>query len=377
MDEGSIEIRSATDDDVAAIVALVADRVGTDDAQEARLVLDDPSFDRSRWTVAVEGGLVVSTMASFALELRIGTVALAGSMIEFVTTDVAYEHRGLVRRQFAVHHAMAAERDELVQFIVGIPYFYRRLGYEYAVPVPGYHTIRTEPTARVPEGFEVRDAIPRDVPAIQALQRATAERVDLEVRVPDRLWRWYLESPVYDVRLAEHDEVVKAAWRSYRTQEERIILDLAATSAAGVEPALSDGDSDDGPLRVLTRPGLSDWLDRYGEHEESRDAFFVRVGDPAALLDALRPELERRLAASQLGSESGEALISFYTSSIRFAYENGWIGAFVPGPPIQAPVSAGGSGVPPDLVAALMVGPQTVEQLDALHPMCCPAHSDH
>ena len=80
-------------------------------------------------------------------------------MMEFVATDEEYEGRGLVRRQFEYHHADVARRGELFQMIVGIPYFYRQFGYEYALPVPGWRTIAPGDVPVVSEQWTTREAV--------------------------------------------------------------------------------------------------------------------------------------------------------------------------------------------------------------------------
>jgi predicted N-acetyltransferase YhbS len=362
-----IEIRSVTDADVEGVVAVVTAAIGEEDGAEAAIVLGDPSYDVRRWTVAVDGGRVVSTVASLPAEVVVGSTELAGTAIEFVATDEGYRHQGLVRRQLDEHHWMAAQVGELIQFIVGISYFYRPLGYEYAVAMPGYHEVPQTATPPMPAGWRARPAATRDVAAIRALQRITTTPAHLQVHAPEQAWRWYLESPAYDVRVAERNGEVAAAWRVYDHEGEPIVVDLAADEAAGVAAALADtrfGET----VYVLRRHGINRWLAPYGSAEPTTQAYYVRIGDPVAFLTALQPELERRLASSELAASTGEALLSLYASSIRFGYEAGSIGPFVPGPGVPAPVAAGGSGVPPDLFASLTLGPLSIGELDGRHP---------
>ena len=110
----------------------------------------------SRWTVATAGDRIVSTMASFAAEAVVGAAEIPATMIEFVATAREHEAQGLVKRQLETHHRLAAERGEPVQVIVGIPYYYRRFGYELAVPMPGYRTIPNVEVPFLPREWTVR-----------------------------------------------------------------------------------------------------------------------------------------------------------------------------------------------------------------------------
>lgn len=108
----------------------------------------------------------------------------------------------------------------------------------------------------------------------------------------------------------------------------------------------------DGTVRVSHRPhvpGLADFLDT----PERREWYYVRIPDPVTLFDALAPELLRRLHA--MGRETGEALISFYRSHLRLNWNSDRM-QVIGGGPLQAPVSAGGSGVPLDAMGALLFG---------------------
>ena len=80
----------------------------------------------------------------------------------------------------------------------------------------------------------------------------------------------------------------------------------------------------------------------------------MRVPDPAALLDALRPELLAQTRAH--GLKQGEALISFYRSHVRLSWDETKMGLAVESAPLQAPVSAGGSGIPLQSLASLVFG---------------------
>jgi len=74
------------------------------------------------------------------------------------------------------------------------------------------------------------------------------------------------------------------------------------------------------------------------------------------LLDALRPVLSARLTGDADIPATGTALISLYDSSLTFPWAHGEVGPIATGGVLQAPVSAGGSGVPPDAFARLVLG---------------------
>lgn len=366
----AMTIRTVTDADVPGVVALIADRIGEEDAPEAQLVFDDPGYDRTRWTVALDGDRVVSTMGTYPMRSTFGTVALPAALIEFVATAIGYEGRGLVRRQFDYHHADLERRGELLQAMVGITYFYRRLGYEYALPVAPWQQIPPDELPPMPEGWSVRVAAEPDRETLLDLQLPIQDSVDFSIGFSGQMWDFVLRSPVYDTLLAESDGVAQACGRIYVDGEDPVVLDLAGGSKEGVL-ALLAGVATRNPgrvLTILTRPGVSRHLEDLGSRATHGEAYYARIGDPVRWLNAVRPELSRRLRDSPLAGERGEGLISRYTSSIRFTFADGEVGEFVRGPREQAPISKGGSGVPPDLVTSLLVGPLGFAGLAERHP---------
>ncbi len=351
------EIRSATDGDIPGIVALVAARLGDDDAAEAEMVLRDPAFGRKRWLVAVDEDKVLSTSALFAGEVRHGPARIGAAHLEFVATDAEAEGRGLVRRQLDVHHERAPQRGEHIIAVVGIRYFYRRFGYEYAVPTPD--VIEVDASA-FPHSARVREATTGDIDSIIELHDRSLAASDTAVVAARNMRRWIIQSPAYRTFLLEEAGQPLAATRLYWDEDESIFLDTYAPDAAtlrellGGAAALAPADA-----HLLShRPCLTaDVLDGLGMRRPDPDGYYLRAGDRVHILNALRPSLEQRLQQSELAETAGTGLISLFVSSLEFDYRRGRIGPVRPGPPVPYPVSAGGSGVPPDLFATLLFGP--------------------
>ena len=366
----AITVRGCTDADVAGVVALIEDRIGAEDAPEAQLVLDDSGYDRGRWSVAVDGNRVVSTMGTYPMLSRVGICELPAAIVEFVATDREYEGRGLVRRQFDYHHADLAQRGELFQVMVGITYFYRKLGYEYALPVAPWQTVLADQVPPMPEGWSVRRAADVDRAVILDLQQPVRQAADFSVSFSPLMWSFLLRSPVYTTLLAEKDGEVEACGRIYLDDEDPFVMDLAGASREALLAILAAvGSRNPGrDVTVLTRPQADPNLDDLGSLEQAGEAYYARIGEPVRWLNAVRPELGRRLQASSLSDAVGEGLISTYESSVRFSYCKGVVGEFRTGPGEPAPISKGGSGVPPDLMVALLVGPLGFSGLAERHP---------
>ncbi|MFB7170996.1 GNAT family N-acetyltransferase [Streptomyces sp. NPDC056254] len=158
---GGLVLRPARPTDLDQIGALLTARGEPDDAVDHRLVVTDPDAGLSACTVVVDGDRVVSTATLLDEELCIGGIRLPAGQVELVATDAEYEGRGLVRALMDWAHARSAARGHLVQAMIGIPYFYRLFGYEYAIDI----------TAGAGRGHPAARRRVRDAPAYRAAFR--------------------------------------------------------------------------------------------------------------------------------------------------------------------------------------------------------------
>ena len=361
-----IEVRVAGPADRDGIVALVADRIGAEDGPEAAITLDDPRFGPEGWMVAVAGDEVVSTLGLFPAATHIGSVTVQSAVIEFVATAKEFEGRGLVRRQMTLAHEISSARGDLVQWMVGIPYFYRRFGYEYAVPSPPSIELDGPVTATA-QDLTFREAEQADVHTIVALQSHMAASATVFAEHDPLLWSWLIDSPVYRVVLAERAQQPVAMLRVYEDDDDRYLFDVTASDPDTFGALIEHSRGLSGTTTLVLRPGLQELAARLGEQESDGYAYYVRTPDPGNLLEALSPELNRRLDEAGIDVPDGQLLLSMYANSLRIPIENGALGSPAPGGTVQAPVSQGGSGIPPDLVGHLILGPLGAVELEKRH----------
>ncbi|WP_249522206.1 GNAT family N-acetyltransferase, partial [Modestobacter marinus] len=150
------------------------------DALDQRLVVEDPDTGWEATAVVLDGDRVVSTATLLAESVRLEDVVLPAGQVELVATDRAYEGRGLVRALMGWAHERSAARGDLVQVMIGIPYFYRLFGYEYAIDVPPARPLAGAP-APVPR---LRPATPADLPALARWQEAAQAGADVAMPPP-------------------------------------------------------------------------------------------------------------------------------------------------------------------------------------------------
>ena len=360
----TIEIRASRGDtgEVEQIVALQCARNGDDCEAPVRELLERPGVGPRRFAVAVDGERVVSSLCLIPENMRLGGVAFGAGQIEYVATDVDYERRGLVRALIDLAHRWSAEDGRLVEVIAGIRYFYRRFGYEYAVPFPRVWLVG-DSAARMPEGWSTRRATVHDAGSILDLQGRALAGIALAVLPGDLAW--------WQRRLASD---IGAPWwvaadgsgavRGAATVgggppgvDGVAMLGAAAVeSAAALDALLTVAHGADGRPAVQQRPSVDPLLTARAELHPREYSLYVRVGNPVALLDQLRPALGARLGSSPFAGERGELLVSLYERSILLTYEAGVVASVAAAAGEQDPDGRGGIGVPPDLVATLLFG---------------------
>jgi predicted N-acetyltransferase YhbS len=365
-------LRTARPADREQIAALLTDRGDAADAVDHRLIVEDPDAGWECCAVVVDGDRVVSTTTLLDETLILAGVAIPAGQVELVATDRRYEGRGLARALMGWAHERSAALGHLVQVLIGIPYFYRRFGYQYAIPLPPTRRVLGVPPPC--DGYAVRPAGPSDLAAMAALQDAVQQAYDVRMPHSPACWRWLVARQGSGQLLVERDGIPVATARITPPDEDEVMLgDVAATEPAAAHALVQYSQKLCGgrEFAVKERPGslAGEALEPFlAPRSPQAEAYYVRVSDPVAVLDRLRPVLSARLGPSGLAPGDGEILLSFFGSHVRLPYRDGTVVGIRAGGPMQAPGSAGGAGIAPDLVGALLFGPHGIAGLAERHP---------
>ncbi|MGW6618032.1 GNAT family N-acetyltransferase [Streptomyces erythrochromogenes] len=367
-----LTLRQAGPADLDQIGALLSARGEPDDAIDHRLVVTDPDAGLPACAVVVDGDRVVSTATLLDEEVHIGGVRLPAGQVELVATDSEYEGRGLVRALMHWAHERSAARGHLVQAMIGIPYFYRLFGYEYAIDIPQALNVNSFPPG---EGTAtLRPARPSDIPAMAALQASAQSGFDVTMPHSAACWRWLLEHESSNLLVLEQAGTVIATARTTPPGEEVLLAEATARDEAAARDllrgvaALAPGN----PIQVVHRAGTvtgTAW-EEFIEHAPRRSAeqYYIRIPDVAALLDRLRPLFWQRLTAAGIDRTGRDIVISTFGAHHRIPVLANGLGEVVTGGAIQSPGSVGGAGVAPDHLAALLFGPHGMEGLTRFRP---------
>lgn len=263
-------------------------------------------------------------------------------------------------------HRRSSDRGDLLQVMIGIPYFYRQFGYSYAIPIPLPWEVRTVPAAD--SEILVRAAGSADIAAMAALQAQAQSGADVRMAHSDGCWRWLVQRSASTQLVAERGGVTIATARQTPPEESVVLGELAGSSEGLL--ALISSVGHHGDVAVVERPtaGVDAILAEIAEPpevpERAREWFYGRVGSLAPVLEHLRPVLLERFRSAGLGGHH-EVLLSSWRSHVRFSIDDDSMSEVISGGPEQAPVSKGGSGIPPDALAPLLLGPFGAAGLEA------------
>jgi len=368
-----------------------------------------PTFRPEDFLLVVEAssGRIVSAACWLDQTWTYAGIPFAVGRPELVSTLPEYRNRGLVRALFEELHRWSAERGQLVQAITGIPYFYRRFGYEMTIqldagrsgPKAGIHLLET----REPAPYRVRPAAEADLDFIRAVYTLGSERSLVACSRDAAFWRYELlgRDPKSCVRL--EFRVIESSsgspvgflahearldWPSFRLAlyELREGASWAAITPTVlrylVETGEEYGERDREWRRWTGSPTeLEDISYSLGlEHpayqfvkaalprEHSPYAWYVRVPDLPAFLRLVTPALERRLAESAFVGHTGELKLSFYGSGVRLAFQEGRLAMVEPWRPIDGDR---GSARFPDLTFLhLLFGHRALAELEHAFADC-------
>ncbi len=374
-----LALRTARPHDLDQIAELLAARGDPDDAVDHRLVVLDPDLGWESCAVVVAGDRVVSTATLLDETLRVGEVVLPAGQVELVATDVAYEGRGLVRELMAWAHQRSAQRGQLLQVMIGIPYFYRRFGYEYAIDIPPARLLLPSGDAPAPSplpgsasaAVTLRAARPDDLAALAALQDAAQAGVDLAMPHPAARWRWLLGHTATRTMVLERAGAVVGSARVRDDGEELLLAEPTAADATTAGLLLGLLVAEREGVSVVHRSGTvtaGAWEPRLAPAAGSAEQYYVRLPDAAAVLDALRPLLHRRVLEAGIERFGSQIVVSTFGAHYRMAVTEAGLGPVHVGGPMQSPGSVGGIGVAPDHLAALLFGSRGLSGLSRVRP---------
>ncbi len=390
------KIHADDDFDVLALAAWTRDL----------MIADHPTFSLQDFTIVedVKTKQIVSSSCLISQTWTYDGVPFNVGRIELVGTLPEYRGRGLIGEQFKVIHEWSQVRGELVQAITGIPYYYRRFGYEMALNFwggrLGYEANLVPLKQGEAEPYRIRAAVESDIDFIARLYEDGCKRSLIATKWDKALWLYQLN------RLEDLD--INGRWLFIIEDLEDIPCgflavpklkwhEMAAITTYELIPSAS---------YFQVTPAVARWLWQFGEEQAKKQpypqktfgfwlgeehpvyaaygdrlpktrkpyAWYLRVPNLADFIKQIKPALERHLENSINAGYSGELKLSFYHDGLLIRFEEGKIVAVetLPGGELGKGVEQEGiSAAFPGLTFIQMLfGWRSMEEISYLFPDC-------
>lgn len=382
--------------DIEGVACLAGEIFGQDVASFARnLCQHYPGLDLAHYLIIEDparppspGTPVVATLCLIPQTWRLAGVTLPVAEVGVVATDPRYRGRGLQRTLLAEFDRVARASGYALACLLGIPGFYSRFGYFFASPaddsaslpvVTALQAIEDDPLRDRSRVFGVRPCLRSDLSAVRRLWEEENGRYVLRAARSEDLWEYLLrldqsDSPGKRYVITEGDRVAGAFgfWSGPGRQalfevvapDRDVALEairFAAASAASAGSAtLLFRVAEDSPVRAAA---LS-----VGGREEPNYGWQVKLLDRPALLRALAPVLEERLAASPFRRLAVPLVIDLYSSRLVLSWTGGRLAEVREETTVGAPPAAdlsrhGRVRLPEEAFTQLLLGYRTIGEL--------------
>ncbi len=307
-------------------------------------------------------GEIVSTLCLISETWAYEGIEFPVGRPELVATHENYRRRGLIRKQFDVIHKWSEERGHKLQFITGIPWYYRQFGYEMAVNLGGRRMGEIQAIPKLKEDeeepFLFRKATEKDIPFIARLYDRGAQRSLLKSVRDEQLWQYELNgrhpkaSLTLEMTIIETPQGeavgtmlnVPVLWggrvyiKALELIEGRSWLEIASPGLRYIQQ-LGEKYATEGAVETDKKELTGYCFDLGEDHpiyhimphkmplKLDPYAYYIRVPDLPGFLRMITPVLEERLAKSYMAGHTGELKLTFYRTGIIITFEKGKIKA--------------------------------------------------
>jgi predicted N-acetyltransferase YhbS len=323
---------------------------------------------------------IVSTLCLIPWIWAYEDVEIPAGEMGIVGTLEAYRRRGLVRAQVELFKRRLRERGCLLSHIQGIPYYYRQFGYEYALPLEG--GLRLE-LRHVPKSletpFKFRLATLDDLPTLMQLYEEAARDLAIRTIRDEPTWRYLLAGAgeaetecetwvIEDVegQIAGYMRLPKHHFDKELAVNEvsRLRADAALAALDHLKILATEREKPGVRLNLPANCTLMRLARSLGAHDLGTYGWQIHIPDFAALLRALAPALERRVAGSPFAGLTREVRLNLYRETIALRFSGGKLGeaanlGFTDEEDIR---------FPPLQFTPLVLGYRTVEELQETYP---------
>lgn len=384
LDDGLI-IRTASESDVQAIKDHVLAVHGKEVVPMIDRLFDyHPNFPPTD-NFLVEDPKTGKVVAYYNLLLYTGVMGgyrIPVGAMEIVGTLEEYRNRGLIRKLNKVFEQRVEEYKLPLVIIGGIPYYYRKLGYEYAIRMGGsiFFPLELIPPQKKgeKEPISIEEVTQDSFHEYLKAREKNNQFLEFHRHLSENEFTYlttgrFGDDSVYKFMLIREKQkvvgifIMNIGWGSLETNElwvedlNHLIPLLRFLKKLAKQKRL--------PLRIYypARPAIVQALESLSRSKFSRPyAWYVKIPSIKRFLEAIKPVIEDRLAKSEFKGLSTSIRINWYNEGVELIFKKGKLKAITQIP--RAEVKDMHVAVPFPAVYQLLLGFRSIDELHQIFP---------
>ncbi len=396
-------LRQATADDTSALVEFNTRIHSAEDGIAVREMLSPthPRMGPANFLIIEDlaaGNCIVGSACLIPETWAYAGIPFEVGMPEFVGTDPAYRRRGLMRMTMDALHRISAARNIPVQAVHGVPWFYRRFGYEYVLTFWEAFALPLHLVPLQAEGgadaVQIRLATSDDASSMARLHTYVNAYAVVTTQPSEAEWHYRLGDTSRGSYTQRYFMVLDPSGNPigyYRTSTELhrnllfvpvIILDDTISLYEALPPITRALKSQGEAYAAEQGSGFDAIVFSFSSNHAAHDVLknrlyrgrieplYMRVADLAAFMQHIAPALEQRLITSAMHGFSGELRLNFYQEGMRLLFAQGKLTA------VEAIAGHVGYGAvydgafPPLVFLKLLFCHRSLAELLAMFPDC-------
>ncbi|OCL27800.1 hypothetical protein U472_04410 [Orenia metallireducens] len=275
----------------------------------------------------------VGTVNLVVMPIRYGNVILKSAELGIVATAKDYQGRGINKKLMEIFFNKAEELGYNIIAIEGIPYFYRRYGFNYAIPMGSVNLNLDKVESKGDKDIVIRVAKEEDIAFIADNFREASKIADLcTVKGKDIIKAQMLDyiSPVIRKKyLIIKKNQTKIGYLALNSGDEVQICDISDNLSFKIYEAVIDYFKGQGKSFInIDIPRESKFIklmDRYGCNWKQWYSWQIKILDEFKFLTDIKSVLEERLNNSIYKDEQVEFYYDNFRELIKFEIDNGRI----------------------------------------------------
>ncbi len=349
-----------------------------------RLFKLHPNFPPSD-NFIIEDTKTSKVVAYYCLKLNVGVldgIQLPVGQMEIVGTLEDYRNRGLIRKLNEAFEQRVEEYKLPMIIIAGIPYYYRKLGYEYAIKMGGSLTFPLEQIPKLKksekEPISIEEVTENTFHEyLQAREKRNAY-LDFYRLISESEFSYLSsgklsEEAVYKFHIVRQNQkvvgifILAIDWGALEISElwvediNHLISILRFLKKIAKRKQL--------PLRIYppSRPAIAQTLEALSRSKFGRPyAWYVKIPSIKRFLNIIKSVIEQRLAQSEFKHLTDSIRISWYQEGIELVFKKGKLMAINEIP--RDEVKDMHVALPFPTIYQLLLGHRSIDELHQIYP---------